>query len=91
MSVRVLIPPVLRNATGGRREIEGDGDTLAKLLRNLAQSHPQLAVHLFDENGNPRRNILCIHESEAVRPADFASRRIREGDEIILTNALAGG
>lgn len=91
MRVRVSIPPVLRSVTGGRRELEADGDTIEELLRNLARDNPPLALHLFDEQGRVRRHVLCIHASEAVRPADFAARRIRTGDEIILTNALAGG
>ena len=91
MSARVCIPPVLRSITGGRRELDADGATIEELLRNLARDHPSLALHLFDEQGVIRRHVLCIHESNAVRPCDFASRRIRAGDEVVLTNALAGG
>ena len=91
MTVRVLIPPVLRNVTGGRRAIESQGRTLQEVLVNLTREHPALALHLFDERGDVRRHVLCIHDSSAVRPVDFASRTIRDGDEIIITNALAGG
>jgi molybdopterin synthase sulfur carrier subunit len=89
--VRVCVPPVLRNMTGGRRELEAEGSTLQDLLSNLARTHPPLALHLFDEHGRIRRNILCIHDSTAVRPCDFGSHRIAEGDEVVITNALAGG
>lgn len=91
MTVRVSIPPVLRSVTGGRRELEAEGATLQELLVNLVRDYPPLALHLFDEQGAVRRHVLCIHDSNAVRPRDFASHEIRTGEEVILTNALAGG
>lgn len=91
MSVRVAIPPVLRSLVGGRRELVSCGKTIDDLLRNLAREYPRLALHLFDEAGTVRRYVLCIHNAIAVRPAEFASHGIGESDEIIITNALAGG
>lgn len=91
MTVRVCIPPVLRGVAGGKRELEAEGTTLQELLLNLARRHPPLALHLFDEQGAIRRHILCIHGSSAVRPCDFDSHRVGSGEEVVITNALAGG
>ena len=91
MTVRVQIPPVLRSVTGGRRALEAEGATLAAVLASLAQENPPLALHLFDEHGAVRRHVLCIHAASAVRPHEFASHAICDGDEVIITNALAGG
>jgi len=91
VTVRVYMPPVLRTVTGGKRELEAEGATLHDILVDLANKHPPLALHLFDEQGQVRRHILCIHASSAVRPCDFGLRRIESGDEITITNALAGG
>lgn len=91
MSVRVSIPPVLRSVSGGRRELEAEGATLRALLEDLSRRHPPLALHLFDEAGAVRRHVLCIHNANAVRPVDFCSHAVRDGDEVIITNALAGG
>jgi hypothetical protein len=87
----VHIPPLLRGVAGGKRALESDGATLQELLINLARTYPPLALHLFDEQGGVRRHILCIHDERAVRPREFASHTIRAGDEVIVTNALAGG
>ncbi len=91
MTVRVCIPPVLRSVTGGKRELEAEGETLRDMLVNVAREHPLLGLHLFDEQGVVRRHILCIHASVAIRPCDFGSHSIQAGDEIVITNALAGG
>jgi molybdopterin synthase sulfur carrier subunit len=91
VTVRVHIPPVLRGVAGGRREMEADGETLQELLVNLSRAYPPLALHLFDEQGGIRRHILCIHDGNAIRPRDFASHTICPNDDVIVTNALAGG
>jgi sulfur carrier protein ThiS len=91
VTVQVHIPPVLRSVAGANRKLVAEGSTIAEVLRDLAARHPQLALHIFDENGSARRNVLCIHDTRAVRPADFDTHAIRQDDEIILTNALAGG
>ena len=91
MSVRVQIPPVLRNLLGGKRTLEAEGATIAAVLLNIARDNPQLALHLFDENGAIRRHVLCIHAATVVRAHDLATHAIKNGEEVILANALAGG
>jgi len=91
VSVRVFLPPVLRAVTGGRRDIEADGATLSEVLAGLGRANPALALHFFDETGTVRRHIVCVHGGEAVRAKDFASHGVRDGDEVAITNALAGG
>lgn len=91
MTVRVCIPRVLRRMTGGKRALEAEGTTLREVLLDLARENPPLALHLFDEQGGVRRHIVCIHSSTAIRPGEFAAHRVGPGDEVIITNALAGG
>jgi sulfur-carrier protein len=89
--VRVKIPPVLRTATEGVREIEARGRTVREALDDAARRIPALKLHLFDEAGRVRRHILCIHGEDVVRGDEMAAHAIRAGDEIILGNAFAGG
>jgi sulfur transfer ThiS family protein len=91
LSVRVQLPPILRNLMGGERWFEAEGSSIAAVLADLGRRHPTLALHFFDEQGAIRHNIVCVHEGTMVRSRDAAAHRIRPGDEIILTNALAGG
>lgn len=91
MSVRVRLPPVLRTVMGGKPELDGDGATIGGVLADLARAHPALGLHLFDESGAPRRNIICLHRGVVVRARDFAVHPVDSGDELVMTNALAGG
>jgi molybdopterin converting factor small subunit len=91
MSVRVQLPPVLRHVMGGQRCVEADGDTIAAVLRDLAGRHLPLALHLFDEQGAVRHNIVCVHNGSVVRAREMGMHALQPGDEVVLTNALAGG
>jgi len=91
VSVRVQLPPVLRSVMGGERWLEAQGNSIAAVLADLARRHPALGLHFFDEQGAIRRNIVFLHDGEMVRAKDAGARRIGPDDEIVLTNALAGG
>lgn len=91
MSVRVQLPPVLRHVIGGQRWLEADSGTLCDVLRDLSGKHPPLALHFFDEQSEVRRNIVCVHNGMLVRARDMSEHRVQPGDELVLTNALAGG
>jgi len=91
MSIAVQLPPVLRGIVGGARRVEAQGSSIAAALSDLAQRYPALALHLFDEAGAIRHNIVFLHAGEMVRAKDAAARRLADGDEVVITNALAGG
>ena len=89
--IHVRLPPVLRTVMGGTTEVEGDGATVGQVLSDLAARHPALGLHLFDEAGTPRRNIVCLHRGELVRAREFAAHAVEPGAKLVMTNALAGG
>ena len=91
MSVSVQLPPVLRAVSGGRRTIEADGSSIAAVLADIARKHPPLALHFFDEAGAIRHNIVFLHDGAMIRARDAAARQLKDNDEIVITNALAGG
>jgi molybdopterin converting factor small subunit len=91
VSVRVQLPPVLRRAVDGERWLRADGTSVAAVLSDLGKKHPAVALHLFDEQGDVRQNIVCVHAGAVVRASGMASHSVQDGDELILANALAGG
>lgn len=91
MTVRVQLPPILRPVMGGARIVEAEGHSIGAVLAHMARSHPAIGLHLFDEQGAIRRNIVFLHAGEAVRAASARDRQVKDGDEVVITNALAGG
>ncbi len=91
MSIRVQLPPVLRAVTGGERMLEADGSTIAAALTDLARRHPALKLHFFDEAGAIRGNVVFLHAGAMIRAKEAGARKLNDGDEVVITNALAGG
>jgi hypothetical protein len=91
VNAQVQLPPVLRSVMGGKRWLSAEGECLASVMRDLAARHPALGLHLFNEQGDIRHNIVFLHAGDLVRGREAGARKISEGDEIVLTNALAGG
>ena len=91
MKVRVQLPPVLRHTADGARMVSAEGASIAEVIAHLAKRNPALALHFYDEGGRIRRNIVFLHAGEAVRANDAGSKAVNDGDEIVITNALAGG
>lgn len=91
MSVRVQLPPVLRSVLGGTRLLDAEGSSIAAALSDLAARHPPLKLHFFDESGGIRHNIVFLHDGAMIRAKEASARRLKDGDEVVITNALAGG
>ena len=87
---RVRIPPTLRAETGGRREVEADGDTVRDLLANLAERFPALQPQLF-EDGEIAPFVNVYVEGEDVRTLDGPDTAVQPTSTVILLPAMAGG
>ncbi len=85
------IPPVLRNSTGGEREVEGTGANVGELLRDLADKHPATQPQLFDESGALNRYVNVYLNDEDVRVLDGLDTPVGESDTIMILPAMAGG
>jgi len=91
VTVQVHLPPLLRNLAGGERHMPASGTSIAEVMHDLVLRHPHLARHVYDDMGTLRPNIVFLHDSCLVRAGEAASHTVRDGDEIVLTNALSGG
>jgi molybdopterin synthase sulfur carrier subunit len=85
------IPPVLRDSTGGEREVEGTGSNVGELLRDLADKHPATQSQLFDESGQLNRYVNVYLNDEDVRVLDGLDTPVGESDTIMILPAMAGG
>ena len=91
MSVRVQLPPVLRPVMGGERYVSAEGNSIGAVLSDLARRNPALALHFFNESGGIRHNIVFLHEGTMIRAKEADLHQLKPGDEVVITNALAGG
>ena len=86
----VRIPPTLRNETNGERQVEASGGTLGEVLEDLTGRFPGLRASLY-EDGDLAPFVNAYVEGEDVRTREGLDTPVREGSQIILLPAMAGG
>jgi cysteine synthase B len=86
----VRIPPTLRTATGGAREVEATGDTVRDLLDDLGERFPSLRGQVLD-GGELAPFVNVYVEGEDVRTLDGLETEVADGSTVILLPAMAGG
>ena len=90
MSVRVQIPTPLRPNAGGQAVVEVAASTVGESLAKLIEIHPAMGGKLFD-NGHLRRFVNIYVNDEDIRYLENLATPIKEGDEIAIIPAVAGG
>jgi len=90
MSV-VRIPPVLRQATGGEREITVSGSTVSEVLDALYEMHPAVRTQLQTPEGELHRFVNVYLNDEDVRLMSWLDTEVSEGDTLLILPAMAGG
>lgn len=91
MAIKVRIPTPLRPVTGGQAEVEGTGATVLELLQDLDRRYPGLAGRLFGEDGQVQRFINIFVNDEDIRFLEGTGTPLRDGDEVSIIPAIAGG
>lgn len=91
MPVRVRIPTPLRRLTGGQPEVTVQAATVAQCIDALEAAYPGLGERLRDENGELRRFVNLYLNGEDVRFLNGLDTPLKEGDELSIVPAMAGG
>ncbi len=89
--IKVRIPTPLRPMTGGKGEIEITGNSVGDMIEQLNTSHPGLKDRLCDEHGEVRRFINIYVNEEDIRFLTGKDTPLKEGDEVSIIPAIAGG
>jgi molybdopterin converting factor small subunit len=90
MPVRVQIPTPLRQHTGGQATVEVSGTTVKGALDDLDRKCPGIAGRIF-ENGQVRRFVNIYLNDEDIRYLDSLATPVKDGDDLAIIPAVAGG
>lgn len=91
MSIKVRIPQPLQKLTGGKEEVEVSASSVKDIIDGLEQSFPGMKERLLDEKGKMRRFINLYVNEEDVRFLQGDATPLKEGDEVSIIPAIAGG
>ena len=90
MPVRVHIPTPMRQHTEGQAVVEIGGASVKEVLANLGAKFPGVTGRLF-ENGQVRRFVNVYLNDEDIRYLDNLQSALKDGDELSIIPAVAGG
>lgn len=89
-AITLEVPTLLAPLLQGRRRVPLEADTLAHAL-DVLRAHPALGRHLFDETGALRRHVLVFHNDTSTRWLASLDVPLRQGDVLVVTQAVSGG
>lgn len=91
MSVTLQLPTVLAKLADGRRSLEANGATLGDVVADVSARFPGLAPRLRDAAGQPYPFVTFYVNDDDARLQGGFGATVRDGDEIIVVPAIAGG
>jgi MoaD family protein len=93
MKLRVQYMAQLRAAVGRtEEEVElRDGNSLAELLNQLANTHSAARSHFVTETGHARPSLLIVVNDAAVPAREATATALHSEDVVTLLPPIAGG
>jgi molybdopterin synthase sulfur carrier subunit len=91
MSVKVRIPSPLRSYTNGADVVEAQGASVAEVLNSVKAAAPGIETRLFKGPAQLNRFVNVYLNDEDIRFLKNLETPVKEGDEISIVPAIAGG
>ena len=91
MPIKVRIPTPLRKLTNEAELVEVATGTIASAIGELQTKYPGIKERLVDESGGVRRFVNIYLNEEDIRFLDNQDTKTKDGDEVSIIPAIAGG
>ena len=89
--VTIRLPESLAKYCGGRRDQQVGVGTVAGAIDEFVDSFPDIGARVLDESGRLRVHLMVLCNDRAVRPGDFETQELVDGDELSLLFLAGGG
>ena len=91
MSVTVRIPTPLRRVTNGQDKVLVTGSTLSNVISALEEQFPGIKDRICNDQGGLRNFVNVYINGEDVRFLEGLKSTTKDGDEVSIVPAVAGG
>ncbi len=91
MPIKVRVPTPLRRFTAGVDEVVADGDSIRNVIEDLDRRHPGIRERLLDDSGELRRFVNVYLNGDDIRFLNQLNSKVKDGDDISIVPAIAGG
>jgi len=91
MPITVRIPAPLQKVTQNKAEVVLSGSNIREMIDGLERNFPGIKERICDEKGNIRRFINIYVNEEDIRFLKQDQTSLKDGDEVSIIPAIAGG
>lgn len=91
MAIIVRIPTPLQKLTKNQAEVKANASNIKGLVEDLEKNFPGIKERICDEAGKLRRFINIYVNEEDVRFLQRDQTPLKDGDEVSIIPAIAGG
>ena len=91
MPKKIRIPTPLRKLTNGEELVEVDAANVGAAIVELQSRFPGIKERLVDDNGEVRRFVNVYVNEEDIRFLQNQQTPLKDGDEVSIIPAIAGG
>lgn len=91
MPVQVYIPTPFRRATNNRDRVELEAHDVRRLLDQLEASFGGLKGLVRNEEGQVHHHVNVYVNNEAIEALQGLDTPLKDGDEVSIIPAMAGG
>ena len=91
MSVKVKIPAALRQYTQNQSDLQVDASTVEETLQKLDRLFPGLRAFILNESNELRRYVNIFVNGKDIRAGEGITTKLKEGDQVRIVPAVAGG
>ena len=91
MPKKIRIPTPLRKLTNNEELVEVTADSIGDAIIELQTRYPGIKERLTDDAGEVRRFVNVYVNEEDIRFLQNQNTSLKDGDEISIIPAIAGG
>ncbi len=91
MPVQVYIPTPFRRATNNKDKVEVEAPNVGRLLDRLEDTFGGLKGLVRNDRGEVHAHVNIYVNSEAIDALEGLATPLKDGDEVTIIPALAGG
>ena len=81
----------MQKLTGGKSQVEAQGTAVFEAIEDLNRQFPGFKGRLCDAEGKIKRFINIYVNQEDIRFLEMESTKLKDGDEVSIVPAIAGG
>ncbi len=89
--MKVNIPAALRQYTQNQSDLQVDASTVEETLQKLDGLFPGLRAFILNESNELRRYVNVFVNGKDIRSGDGIMTKLKEGDNVRIVPAVAGG